>query len=108
MNASIATSPVWSSPEFWLAAPAILFLLVFGGVMLVALLRARPEDVPRVLSIFSSMCEHLVATLRRGSGRVPAGIEVDEASGVRASIEHPSRATRTRRGALPPDDRPGQ
>jgi hypothetical protein len=49
-----AASP-WSSAQFWLAVPAILSVLLFGAVALTAVVRARPEDVPRVLAIFGGM-----------------------------------------------------
>jgi hypothetical protein len=47
----LAASPVWSLPEFWVALTAIFISLVLGAVALAAVLRARPEDIPRVLSI---------------------------------------------------------
>ena len=46
---------MWQSPQFWLALPAILSVLLFGAVALAAMMRARPEDVPKVLSIFSAI-----------------------------------------------------
>jgi hypothetical protein len=57
--------PVWSSPEFWVAVPAIVIALVFGAVTMAALARARQEDVPEVLSIFvAALTRHVVR--RRG------------------------------------------
>jgi predicted membrane-bound mannosyltransferase len=41
-------------PEFWLAVPAILSMLLLGAVALAAVMRARPEDVPWVLAIYLS------------------------------------------------------
>jgi hypothetical protein len=57
-------SPVWSSPEFWVALPAIVAALVFGAVTLAAVVRARREDVPEVLSIFAATITRHVARMR--------------------------------------------
>jgi hypothetical protein len=48
-------SQLLSSPEFWLAAPAVVALVVFGLVALVALIRAARQDVPMVFGTFSSV-----------------------------------------------------
>jgi hypothetical protein len=52
---SIPDAAAQLPPEFWIAAPMILSILLFGAVALAAVMRARPEDVPRVLSIFSTI-----------------------------------------------------
>jgi hypothetical protein len=45
-------TPLWASGEFWVGVPLGVFLITFGFVVLVAVIRARPEDIPRVLAIF--------------------------------------------------------
>jgi hypothetical protein len=61
-------SQLLSSPEFWLAAPAVVALGIFGLVALVALVRAARQDVPMVFGIFSS-----VFTRRSGQVEVSRG-----------------------------------
>jgi uncharacterized membrane protein YgcG len=65
-------SQLLSSPEFWLAAPAVVALVIFGLVALVALIRAARQDVPMVFGTFSSV-------FTRRSGQV-------EASGDRSRL----------------------
>ena len=74
-------SPVWSSPEFWVALPAIVAVLVFGAVTLAAVMRARREDVPEVLSIFA-------ATVTRHAARMrgPASLPSTRAPGSETSL----------------------
>lgn len=73
-------SQLLSSPEFWLAAPAVTGLVIFGLVALVALIRAARQDVPMVFGIFSSV-------FTRRSGRVQAGGDASRLPGGEAAAE---------------------
>jgi hypothetical protein len=83
-----AASPVWSLPEFWMALTAIFVSLILGVVALAAVLRARPKDIPRVLSIV------MPALMRRAehpSGRPTAAASPAQAavSSSTPSLGHP-------------------
>ena len=54
-----AAPALWSSTQFWVALPVILIVLLFGAVALTAIIRARKEDVPSVLSIIGSVIGRL-------------------------------------------------
>ena len=73
-------SPVWSSPEFWVALPAIVAVLVFGAVTLAAVMRARREDVPEVLSIFAATVTRHVARMRETASLPPTRAPGSETS----------------------------
>lgn len=45
---------VWSMPQFWEVLPVTIFALLFGFTVAVAMVRARREDIPRILTILST------------------------------------------------------
>lgn len=46
---------LWSMPQFWVAVPAIMLVLLFGSSVLLAVLKARREDIPTVLDILGDI-----------------------------------------------------
>jgi hypothetical protein len=62
--AQVCASSAWSWPQFWIGGPVILTICVSGLVAVIAVMRARPEDVPQVLAIFGSALVQLAARLR--------------------------------------------
>lgn len=60
-----ASTDDWLWSAFWLALPFVVLCLVLAVVTVVALLRARPEDVPRVFSTFGSSLAQLARWLPR-------------------------------------------
>jgi hypothetical protein len=45
---------VWFMPQFWEVLPITILVLLFGFTISVAVMRARPEDIPRILAILSA------------------------------------------------------
>ena len=52
---------VWSIPQFWELLPITIFVLLFGFVISVAVVRARREDIPRILAILSAFFSSVFA-----------------------------------------------
>ncbi len=52
---------VWFMPQFWEVLPATIFVLLFGFTISVAVVRARREDIPRVLAILSAFFSAIFA-----------------------------------------------
>ena len=55
---------VWSWSQFWIGVPIVLMICIFGLVSVIAVVRARPEDVPRVLTIIGSAFSRLAERFR--------------------------------------------
>jgi hypothetical protein len=54
-------SAVWFMPQFWEVLPVTIFVLLFGSTIAVAVLRARREDIPRILAILSAFFSAIFA-----------------------------------------------
>ena len=52
---------VWFMPQFWEVLPFTIFVLLFGFTISVAMMRARREDIPRILSILSAFFSAIFA-----------------------------------------------
>ena len=52
---------VWFMPQFWEVLPVTIFVLLFGSAISVAVVRARQEDIPRVLAILSAFFSAIFA-----------------------------------------------
>lgn len=68
LTAGTADTALWSSPWFWCALPFLVLVIVLGMVAGLAVMRARKEDVPRVLAIFTAAFAHL-------ADRLPADLQ---------------------------------
>ena len=63
------TSGPWSSPGLYcIALPLMLMVLTLGVIGGIALFRARREDVPRVLTIFTAAFSKLADRLPAEAG----------------------------------------
>lgn len=58
---------VWFMPQFWEALPVTIFVLLFGFTISVAVVRARREDIPRVLAVLSAFFSAIFARREYGS-----------------------------------------
>lgn len=54
-------SAVWFMPQFWEVLPITIFVLLFGFIIAVAVVRARREDIPRILAILSAFFSAIFA-----------------------------------------------
>lgn len=60
-----ASAADWSWSAFWLACPFLAIAAVLAIVTVIALLRARREDIPTVFSAFGTSLIHLARRLPR-------------------------------------------
>jgi hypothetical protein len=73
--------PLWASTEFWIGLPLAVFVITFQIVVLVAVIRARPEDIPKVLAIFIAIAGRRslrtsgeIESITAGASREPRGV----------------------------------
>jgi hypothetical protein len=60
----VSASSILSWPQFWAGISVILVICVSGIVAITAVIRARPEDVPKVFAIFSSAFTQVAGRFR--------------------------------------------
>jgi hypothetical protein len=52
---------VWFMPQFWEVLPFIILVLLFGFTIVISVVRARREDIPRILAILSAFFSAIFA-----------------------------------------------
>lgn len=55
-----AATAAWFMPQFWEVLPLTIFVLLFGFVISVAVVRARREDIPGILAILSAFFSAII------------------------------------------------
>lgn len=83
---AISQSSAW--PQFWIGGPLVLMICGFILVAVITVIRAHPEDLPKVLAILASVFILLAARLRAISDEPrPPGLKREDDSSHRNSKE---------------------
>lgn len=88
-----ASAADWTWSAFWLACPFLAITLVLAIATVIALLRARREDVPTVFSVFGTSLTQLARRLPRqdANSDLDSGTDGRDAKG-RALAQDTERA----------------
>ena len=90
---------VWFMPQFWEVLPVTVFVFLFGCAISVAMVRARREDIPRILDILSTFF-NAISTRREYRSPAQGRPRQDVVTGkVESVVVHPEKEARQGEGA---------